>query len=467
MVALATAASLVQAGLEHAVICPGSRSTPFAWALAETPGLTCHGLVDERVAAFFALGIGRVTGRAALVLCTSGSAAANFFPAVVEASLARVPLLLLTADRPLELQAAEAAQTIDQVRLFGTHARHFFDLGAPDAAPSSLAGMQRLVVQALAATRAPEPGPVHLERPRAQTARAGRRRKRRGSARCGQRVSALLARGVTRLHAPSRGVAPGAVRELTQALGTARRALVVVGPLPAHAPNAGAELRALAERLALPVYAEATSGLRFTADPGRFGADGLDWVLRSPERRRALAPDCIVRIGGTPTSAGLETLLAEHPQTALHVIAEHGHPDPLGRAKTLTLGALDGVLSGLAAACASHEPHAEHRACAASVAVTNGRVWQTVARVLDAEPPDSRKPKRQCVPPSRACRPAESSCSAIACRVRLVDAFGCPRRLEASRCCPSAARTASTAWWRAPPARRARPASPRCSCSAT
>src|SRR5688500_9583109 len=126
------AASFVQAGLRHAVICPGSRSTPFAWALAATPGLSCHSLVDERAAAFFALGLGRTSGEPALVLSTSGSAAANFFPAVVEAALARVPLLVLTADRPLELQAAGAAQTIDQVKLYGDHVRGFFDLGTPD-----------------------------------------------------------------------------------------------------------------------------------------------------------------------------------------------------------------------------------------------------------------------------------------------------------------------------------------------
>src|SRR5262245_22511019 len=112
-------ASLAASGVKEIVVSPGSRSTPFAWAAATTPGLRCHAVYDERSAAFFALGLARVTGEPALLLSTSGSAAANYFPAVVEASLAELPLLVMTADRPLELQDAGAPQTIDQVKLYG------------------------------------------------------------------------------------------------------------------------------------------------------------------------------------------------------------------------------------------------------------------------------------------------------------------------------------------------------------
>ncbi|HEX3774091.1 MAG TPA: thiamine pyrophosphate-binding protein, partial [Polyangiaceae bacterium] len=109
--------SFARAGVEHVVLSPGSRSTPFAWAALKEPKLICHALWDERVAAFFALGQARLTGKPSLLVCTSGSAAAHYYPALIEASLARVPLLVLSADRPFELQHSAAPQTIDQIKL--------------------------------------------------------------------------------------------------------------------------------------------------------------------------------------------------------------------------------------------------------------------------------------------------------------------------------------------------------------
>ena len=115
--------TLARAGVGEVVLSPGSRSTPFAWAALNEPNLRCHSVWDERVAAFFALGQARVTGRPTLLVCTSGSAAANYYPAVIEASLSRIPLLVLSADRPFELQHAAAPQAIDQIKLFGDAAR--------------------------------------------------------------------------------------------------------------------------------------------------------------------------------------------------------------------------------------------------------------------------------------------------------------------------------------------------------
>ncbi|MPY94104.1 MAG: hypothetical protein GEV08_13880, partial [Acidimicrobiia bacterium] len=125
-------------GLAHAVICPGSRSTPLTLALAAQSGVTTHVVLDERSAGFVALGLGLATGRPAAVVTTSGTAAAELHPAVVEAHQARVPLLACTADRPPELHGVGAAQTIDQVRLFGGAVRWYAQPGPPtvDAAAS-------------------------------------------------------------------------------------------------------------------------------------------------------------------------------------------------------------------------------------------------------------------------------------------------------------------------------------------
>jgi 2-succinyl-5-enolpyruvyl-6-hydroxy-3-cyclohexene-1-carboxylate synthase len=131
-------ASLARAGIQDVVVSPGGRSTPFTAAALRDPNLRVRTVIDERSAAFFAVGHARMTGRPVLLICTSGSAAANYFPAVVEASESATPLLVLTADRGLELQHAAAPQTIDQTRLFGGYARAFFELGAPDAHPLML-----------------------------------------------------------------------------------------------------------------------------------------------------------------------------------------------------------------------------------------------------------------------------------------------------------------------------------------
>ena len=126
----------IRRGVRHAVVAPGSRSTPMALALAARDELALHVVHDERVAAFVAVGLG-LDGVPAALLCTSGTAAANFLPAVVEAGLSDVPMLVLTADRPPELRDVGAAQTIDQIGLYGRSVRWFHDPGVPDVAAAS------------------------------------------------------------------------------------------------------------------------------------------------------------------------------------------------------------------------------------------------------------------------------------------------------------------------------------------
>ena len=126
-----------RAGVTHAVVCPGSRSTPMALAIAEDPRLKLEVILDERSASFFAIGLARATGQPALLLCTSGTAAVEFHPAVVEAHLDGVPMIVVTADRPPELHGIGAPQTVDQHHLYGRSVRAFFDPGVADQATSS------------------------------------------------------------------------------------------------------------------------------------------------------------------------------------------------------------------------------------------------------------------------------------------------------------------------------------------
>ncbi len=123
---------LARCGIRHACVCPGSRSTPLAMVLADHPEIKLWMHLDERSAAFFALGLAKAQRQPVILLCTSGTAAANFMPAVVEAHYGRVPLIVLTADRPPELRDVGAPQTIDQLRLYGSHAKWFVEMAMPE-----------------------------------------------------------------------------------------------------------------------------------------------------------------------------------------------------------------------------------------------------------------------------------------------------------------------------------------------
>ncbi|MEO7110550.1 MAG: 2-succinyl-5-enolpyruvyl-6-hydroxy-3-cyclohexene-1-carboxylic-acid synthase, partial [Polyangiaceae bacterium] len=152
--------SLVASGIRNVVVSPGSRSTPLVLAAAKEMQLNSRVIVDERSAAFFALGQARASGSPTALICTSGTAAAHYFPAVIEASQAFVPLLVISADRPWEDRDTGASQTIDQVKMFGDYVRHFADLGPPDA--SAFRAVGRIAAQCVHSATSPTPGPVHL-----------------------------------------------------------------------------------------------------------------------------------------------------------------------------------------------------------------------------------------------------------------------------------------------------------------
>lgn len=155
----------IRGGVEHAVVAPGSRSAPLALAIAADGRLRLHVHVDERSAAFFALGLGRASGRPAVLLCTSGTAAANFHPAVLEASHGAVPLLVCTADRPPELRGVGAGQTIDQVKLYGEVVNWFAEAEVPTDRPGAGAAWRSLAARSVIETLGPPRGPVHLNLP--------------------------------------------------------------------------------------------------------------------------------------------------------------------------------------------------------------------------------------------------------------------------------------------------------------
>lgn len=154
-----------QSGVKDVVICPGSRSTPLAYGFAKSEGFEFYRQIDERSAAFFALGIAKAKKSPVVLLCTSGTAAANFFPAIVEAYYARIPLLVITADRPHELREVGAPQAIDQIHLFGKHVKWTVDFPIPEADEESLPFIERHIQRAITTSKAFPMGPVHINVP--------------------------------------------------------------------------------------------------------------------------------------------------------------------------------------------------------------------------------------------------------------------------------------------------------------
>jgi 2-succinyl-5-enolpyruvyl-6-hydroxy-3-cyclohexene-1-carboxylate synthase len=156
---------LADGGVTEVIVCPGSRSTPLALAMRANPRLRVRVLLDERSAGYFALGLARASRQPVAVLVTSGTAVANLLPAVVEASLARVPLVVLTADRPPDLRERGAPQTIDQVRIFGGYVRWFAEMPLLDGTPETRRHVRSVVARPGAAGRGDPPRPVPQNSP--------------------------------------------------------------------------------------------------------------------------------------------------------------------------------------------------------------------------------------------------------------------------------------------------------------
>jgi len=276
-----------RAGLTDAVVAPGSRSAPLALALARDERFRMHVVIDERSAAFFALGIGRESGRAAIVCCTSGSAGAHFHPAVLEADLAGVPLLVCTANRPPELLDTGAGQTIEQHHLFGGAVRWFAAPGAPTAIPGANAVWRSVAARAVTETNGPPAGPVHLDlafrEPLAADAPTA--------------IEPGRADGApwTVTMAATRTAPPARVRALAERLRGVERGLFVAGWGAGVEPNT---MTALAARLGWPVLADAISGLR----EGEPAISTYDALVRDAKFAASHRPDLVLRVGAPLTS---------------------------------------------------------------------------------------------------------------------------------------------------------------------
>ena len=302
----ALADELVRCGMTHAVTCPGSRNAPLIYALAETEGLKAVSVLDERSAGFMALGIAKASGRPVAVTCTSGTAAANLMPAVVEAYEARVPLIVLTADRPPELRDTGAGQAINQLDLYGSHAKWFVEVGNPEPSRDTAVFHRALACRAWATAAGGRPGPVHLNFPLREPL-APRPEDdldpHDWSGRDGGKPW-------VEVWEPPASAAAGLAADLAHTRGA-----LVCGP---GTPIAAIEpVTALAEATGWPILAEPTSGLRCGAHNRGHVVAHYDVLLRDDQWAEAHLPRLAIRIGDTPTSKPLRAWLARTEQVVL------------------------------------------------------------------------------------------------------------------------------------------------------
>jgi len=350
---------LARGGVRLAVVSPGSRSTPLAVALWREPSIDVSVIVDERSAAFFALGAAQATGSPVALLCTSGTAAANYHPAICEADESALPLVVLTADRPPELRGIGAGQTIDQIKLYGDSVRWFCEVGTHDAADAGLLHYRSVACRALAAAHGePRPGPVHLNLPWREP------------------LAPLPVEGAVtatdplalegRDPRPLTAVTPVDLEpsaflldEVAAHIAGARSGVIVAGRQP------DVELREPLARLArasgFPILAEPTSQLRCGPHDRSRVVSTYDRLLRDEGFRDSVNPDLVLRFGEMPTSKPLRAWLAACGADQIVVDPCGGWNEPTGRAAALLRADPTELASGWAARLGEEETAAPSR----------------------------------------------------------------------------------------------------------
>jgi len=307
-------ASLVQNGVEDVVISPGSRSTPLAYAFASTKELNVYRQVDERSAAFFALGLAKAKGKPAVLLCTSGTAAANYFPAIVEAKYARVPLVVITADRPHELREVGAPQAINQLDLYGKHVKWFAEFPIPDEYHQTLPFIERHVARAVSMAKTHPFGPVHINVPFREPLLIDFMEELPKSTFISSFTSSIT---------PSME----AMNALSSMIRETKRGFIVIGEL---AIGTNREyLWSLIRKLKWPVLVESLSNMRanIPEDCMEYVIATYDALLKSDAFKQYAACDTVIRFGAQPISKFLTIFLTETQPQNYVVIDE----DPLFR----------------------------------------------------------------------------------------------------------------------------------------
>ena len=316
--------TLARLGLKNAVICPGSRSTPLTIAFTRNPQVQTIPILDERSAAFFALGKAKRTNLPVVLICSSGTAGANFYPAIIEAKETGIPLIILTADRPAELRHCHAGQTIDQIKLYGNYPNWYAELALPEANLKMLRYLRQNIVQAWERSLFPNKGVVHLNCPfREPLAPITRSETKTKLAEFDESsFFACLARF------NSTQKINYSIEKLDLKL--APRGIIIAGLASTERPQQYCqEIALLADKLQFPVLAEALSPLRNYASLNPYLITTYDTILRQPQTAKNLIPEVVIQIGELPTSKQLRNWLKAIAKPRYIITNSQENFDPL------------------------------------------------------------------------------------------------------------------------------------------
>ena len=315
---------LIRNGIQHVVISPGSRSTPLALAFSEHEAIKEWVVIDERSAAFFALGLAKQTKAAVALICTSGTAAANYFPAVVEAHYSRVPLVVMTADRPHELRDVGAPQAIDQFHLYGNYVKWFQEMALPEADEGMLRYVRQKAARAVYMACEGNPGPVHLNLPF-----------REPLALDFSLEGIWDAPGMTG-HAADlpldgkKQLTEEQLETFVSRLAGKKKGLIVCGP-QADDEQFPEQVVALSEKWQLPILADPLSGLRSGPHRKVNIIETYDALLKNKAIRDRMKPDFIIRFGAMPVSKAYLFFMKENEMTPQFIVENHsGYREPTG-----------------------------------------------------------------------------------------------------------------------------------------
>jgi 2-succinyl-5-enolpyruvyl-6-hydroxy-3-cyclohexene-1-carboxylate synthase len=353
---------LYRCGMRHAVTSPGSRNAPLALTLAAQGGVEAVSVIDERSAGFVALGMAKASGRPVAVTCTSGTAAANLHPAVVEAHEARVPLIVLTADRPPELREVGAGQAIDQIKLYGTAAKWFVEVGTHDPSRETAVHYRALACRAYWTVSGGRPGPAHLNfplrEPLAPVSATEDLDPTDWAGRPDGRPWTDVREHASAPHSDD-------VHAVAERIAAEPRGLIVCGPCHEAVAEAASQLAAEA---GWPLLAEPTSGVRCGDHDRSHVIAHYDVLVRIEEFARENAPGLVLRVGDMPTSKPLRDFVAKASQI---VVDPHGAwHEPTRTAELVLHASAERTLAALAGAV---EMRAESRGNAQTAAVRTGR----------------------------------------------------------------------------------------------
>lgn len=317
---------LAENGVSDVVISPGSRSTPLALVFLEHPSIKEWVVIDERSAAFFALGLAKKTERPVALLCTSGTAAANYYPAIVEAHYSRVPLVVLTSDRPHEMRQVGAPQAIEQIKMYGDYVKWFHEMAVPEGSGQMLRYVRQKAAQAVLNAKLGNDGPVHLNFPFKEPLTPDFTLPDIWKEKTQEQRPVPHVKG-------QKYLSEQAVALFTELFCRSSKGLIVCGPQTDK--EAAESICELAGKWNIPVLADPLSQVRNGGHPKENVIEGYDAFLRDSDIRKKLQPEYIIRFGAMPVSKAYLFFVQEHQETKQFIVeANEGFRDSTGNDST-------------------------------------------------------------------------------------------------------------------------------------